>query len=55
MTTRIQDKATITDDGRWVTIPFIRDSNGDRPAIPLEALLPAIPKDLSNPRKVQKP
>ncbi len=53
--TRIQDKTTITDDGRWVTIPFIRDSHGDRPAIPLEILTTTIPKDLSNPRKVQKP
>lgn len=54
MITRIQDKATITDDGRWVTIPYLRDDRGDRPLIPLETLTTTIPKDLSNPRKVQK-
>ena len=41
MTPRILDKVTMIDD-RWVTIPFIRDEAGDRPAIPFEAIRPTV-------------
>lgn len=34
----ITDKWTIDPAGNWIKIPFIRDSRGDRPAIPPSAL-----------------